>query len=352
MRKILITGAGGLVGSTAVHYFSERGFSVIGIENNMRKYFFGDGGDVAGTMRRLEATCKDFSSYELDIRNQKEIESFFKENYFELIIHTAAQPSHDWAAREPLTDFSVNAQGTLVLLEATRRFSPESTFVFMSTNKVYGDRPNAFPLREEATRFDLDSSDTCYEGIDETLTIDQSLHSLFGVSKVAADLLVQEYGRYFGMKTVCFRGGCLTGSSHAGVELHGFLSYLVKCIVHERPYTVYGYKGKQVRDNLHAFDVCSAIHSFMKNPKSAAVYNLGGTRASHVSILEAIAKIEALTGKKGKITYIDEVRLGDHKWYITDMSKFKNDYPEWRVTRNIDTILEEMCRYEMERAND
>jgi CDP-paratose 2-epimerase len=347
-KKVLVTGAGGLIGSEAVSYFFERGYAVVGIDNNMREYFFGAQGSVLKNIERLKDMFLGFECFPLNIRDEKAIRQLFDVHDFDCIIHTAAQPSHDWAAKEPLTDFTVNANGTLVLLEAARACAPEAPFVFLSTNKVYGDAPNRLPFVEGDRRFEIEKAHSLYEGIDESMSMDGTLHSLFGVSKAAADLLVQEYGRYFGMKTVCFRGGCLTGSAHAGVELHGFLSYLVKSIVRGIPYTVFGYKGKQVRDNIHAFDVCAAIEAFFQNPKSAAVYNIGGTRASNVSVLEAIAKIEAITGKKARVSFKSEPRIGDHKWYISDMSKFKRDYSQWNITKDIDTILEEMCRAEME----
>jgi len=352
MKKVLITGAGGLIGSEAVSYFCKKGFTVIGVENNMRRYFFGEGGDVTWNVKRLENQHDTFKCLDLDICQEAHVQTLFSEHSFDLIIHAAAQPSHDWAAKEPLTDFRVNAQGTLNVLEQTRLRSDQAVFVYLSTNKVYGDRPNTLPFIELESRYELSDEHECYAGVDETMSVDQCKHSLFGVSKLAADMMVQEYGRYFGMKTVCFRGGCLTGQSHSGVALHGFLSYLVKCIVTGTSYTVFGYKGKQVRDNIHAFDVCLAIDHFFNDPRSAAVYNIGGTRFSNVSVLEAIGKIEKLVSKKAQISFCDDTRIGDHQWYITNMTKFKTDYPEWDLTYSIDGILEEMCRSELERLNN
>ena len=343
MKKVLVTGAGGLIGSASVEFFAAEGFSVFGIENNLRKYFFGEGGSVEWNVARLKEKF-DCDTIDLDIRIEKDVNAFFEKHLFDLIIHTAAQPSHDWAAKEPLTDFDVNARATLILLEAARKYSPEAVFVFMSTNKVYGDLPNKLPFIEKDLRFELPDGHQYFNGIDESMSIDASTHSLFGVSKTAADLAVQEYGRYFGMKTVCFRGGCLSGPAHSGVALHGFLSHLVKSIVNEKIYTVFGHNGKQVRDNLHSYDVASAIYEFYKNPKSAAVYNLGGTRESNISMKEAIKKIEALCGKKAKIEYNDMARVGDHIWYITDMSRFKKDYPDWKITKPVDVLLDEMVK--------
>lgn len=351
MKKVLVTGAGGLIGSAAVAFFCDKGFEVFGIENDMRSYFFGEAGSVAWNVEALSEAHDNFEVFPIDIRDEKEIFEFFSEQTFDLIIHTAAQPSHDWAASEPLTDFGVNAHGTLVLLEATRKYSPGAVFVFMSTNKVYGDLPNSLPVIEKETRYELPTEHELFNGINESMSIDASTHSLFGVSKAAADLAVQEYGRYFGMKTCCFRGGCLSGPSHSGVKLHGFLSHLVKSIVNEEEYTIFGYNGKQVRDNIHSNDVVSAIYNFYLKPKSAAVYNLGGTRESNVSMKEAIAKIEELSGKKAKIKYEDTSRKGDHIWYITDMSKFRTDYPEWKIEKPIEKLLEEMVAFELAKAS-
>lgn len=352
MPKVLITGAGGLVGSEAVSFFCERGFAVVGIENNMRQYFFGDGGSVKWNLKRLTEKWDAFSVYPIDIRDEKAVNAVFDEHAFDLIIHTAAQPSHDWAAKEPFTDFSVNANGTLVLLEALRNIATEAVFIYASTNKVYGDLPNSLPVVEKETRYELPEDHQYYNGIDETMSIDQNMHSLFGVSKAAADLMVQEYGRYFDLKTAVFRGGCLSGSLHSGVELHGFLSYLVKCVVTGRPYTIFGYKAKQVRDNIHSFDVVNAFYHFYQEPKVAAVYNIGGTRHSNVSMQEAIDKIERITGKKAQFRISADARKGDHIWYVSSMERFKADYPAWGFTYTIDSLLEEMCAFEMERVKD
>ncbi|MBA2346810.1 MAG: NAD-dependent epimerase/dehydratase family protein, partial [Solirubrobacterales bacterium] len=297
MPTAIITGSGGLIGSEAVHHFAEQGYRVIGVDNDMRAYFFGEEASTRGNSKRLEANVDSFASLELDIRDREGVASLFARERPDLVVHCAAQPSHDWAAREPHTDFAVNAVGTLNLLEAARASCPDSPFVFVSTNKVYGDRPNALPLIETETRWELPKEHEYFDGIPTSMSIDHSTHSIFGASKVAADVLVQEYGRYFGMPTVCFRGGCLTGPQHAGAQLHGFLAYLMKCTVTGQPYTIFGYKGKQVRDNIHAYDVVRAFGEFAKAPTAAAVYNLGGGRASNVSMLEAIAKCQAVTGR-------------------------------------------------------
>lgn len=340
------------MGSEAVSFFCERGFSVVGIENNMRQYFFGEGGSVEWNLKRLTERWDAFSVYSIDIRDAKAVNAVFDEHAFDCIIHTAAQPSHDWAAQEPFTDFSVNANGTLVLLEALRNIAPEAVFIYASTNKVYGDLPNSLPVVEKETRYELPEDHQYYNGIDETMSIDQNMHSLFGVSKAAADLMVQEYGRYFNLKTAVFRGGCLSGSLHSGVELHGFLSYLVKCVVTERPYTIFGYKAKQVRDNIHSFDVVNAFYHFYQKPKVSAVYNIGGTRHSNVSMQEAIDKIEGITGKKAQFRISEDARKGDHIWYVSNMERFKADYPAWDFTYTIDSLLEEMCTFEIERAKN
>jgi CDP-paratose 2-epimerase len=283
-----------------------------------------------------------YRHFNLDIRDFNALERLFLENEIELVIHTAAQPSHDWAAKEPLTDFGVNANGTLNLLEATRLHHPEAVFIFTSTNKVYGDTPNGLPLVELDTRWEIEEDHPYFKGIDEAMSIDQSKHSIFGVSKVSADVMTQEYGRYFGMKTMTFRGGCLTGPLHSGAELHGFLAYLIQCILTGKKYNIFGYLGKQVRDNIHSVDLISAFDAAYQNPKSGEVYNMGGGRFSNVSMLEAIAKIEALTGNKANTTYVDENRSGDHIWYISDLGKFQSHYPEWEQKYNIDLILEDM----------
>lgn len=346
MKKALITGSAGLIGSESVKLFAKRGFKVYGIDNDMRAYFFGKEASIKWNLERLKEQVKGYQHYNVDIRDQRKIEAIFEENKFDLIIHTAAQPSHDWAAKEPLTDFTVNANGTLVLLENFRKYSPEAVFIFTSTNKVYGDTPNRLPLVELETRYEIVEDHPFFErGIDEEMSIDQSLHSLFGASKVAADVLVQEYGRYFGLKTGIFRGGCLTGPAHSGTELHGFLAYLAKCIVTGKKYTIFGYKGKQVRDNIHSHDLITAFDEFYKAPRVAEVYNIGGSRHSNISIIEAIKKIEEITGKKANIEYSDKTRMGDHIWYVSDVSKFKGHYPNWDYKYDIDMILAEICKY-------
>jgi CDP-paratose 2-epimerase len=347
MKKILITGAGGLIGSEAVSFFCKKDFEVVGIDNNMRSYFFGEKGSVLWNIETLKKAHKNFIHLTTDIRQHKEVEEVFSQHAFDLIIHTAAQPSHDWAAKEPYTDFSVNAQGTLTLLETTRQSCPQAVFIFLSTNKVYGDHPNELPFIETETRFELPQDHKFFRGIDETMSVDQCKHSLFGASKLAADILTQEYGRYFNMKTAVFRGGCLTGAQHSGVELHGFLSYLVKSIVGGAPYTINGYKGKQVRDNICSYDVVNACYEFYKKPRVAEVYNIGGSRHSNISMREAIAYIEAKTKKKAKVTYSEQARTGDHIWYITDVSKFKSHYPEWNYTLTIEALLDRMCEFEL-----
>jgi len=352
MPKVLVTGAGGLIGSEAVSFFCKRDFDVVGIDNNMREYFFGEHGSVLANIQSLQEKYSNMLFYDFDIRNASQIETLFSEHTFDLIIHAAGQPSHDWAVQEPITDFSVNAHGTLLLLEHTRTYCPEAVFILLSTNKVYGDHPNALPFIELESRFELPETHSYYSGIDEKMSIDQCKHSLFGASKVAADILVQEFGRYFDMNTAVLRGSCLTGALHAGVELHGFLSYLVKCIVHNVPYTIYGYKGKQVRDNMHSFDVINACYHFFMNPKNAAVYNIGGSRFSNISVLEAIDRVEQITGCKSNVTYKDEPRSGDHIWYISDMSKFRKDYPDWDCTIDIDQMLAQMCEYEVQKRSE
>ncbi len=343
-KEVLVTGSAGLIGSEAVRFFCEKGFDVHGIDNNLRAYFFGSDGDTTWNKKTLIREYKNYHHHEVDIRNVGKIDEFFKEHRFSLIIHTAAQPSHDWAAKEPLTDFSINATGTLILLEATRQYAKDAVFIFTSTNKVYGDRPNSLPFLEMKTRWELPKNHRYYKGIDESMSIDASTHSIFGVSKVAADVMVQEYGKYFGMKTVAFRGGCLTGPAHSAARLHGFLAYLVKCIREGIPYTINGYKGKQVRDNIHAHDLIAAFYEFYKKPRTGEVYNIGGSRHSNASILEAIGKIEAITGKKAKITYVDHPRVGDHIWYISDVGKFRSHYPSWQYAYDGDTILLDLCK--------
>jgi len=345
MSVAIVTGSSGLIGSEAVRFLTQQGLDVVGIDNDMRGYFFGAGGSVAWNTERLRKECPRFTSHALDIRDQPGIDKLFA-HYgpaIQLVIHAAAQPSHDWAAREPLTDFSINATGTMILLEAVRRWCPQAVFIFMSTNKVYGDAPNSLPLVEQATRWDV-RSDHAYaaHGIDEAMSIDQCKHSLFGCSKAAADLLVQEYGRYFGMKTGLFRGGCLTGPAHSGVELHGFLAYLVHCAVQRKPYTIYGYKGKQVRDNIHSVDLVNALWAFAQNPRPGAVYNMGGSRHSHCSVLEAMSMIERLTGEPVQYTLSDQARSGDHIWWVSDVRRFQADYPSWTYRYNMESIVKEI----------
>jgi CDP-paratose 2-epimerase len=339
--KILVTGSSGLIGSEAVIHFDRHGHDVVGVDNNMRREFFGPGGDTLWNLERLKVETRQFTHVGLDIRDRAGIDELFKTHRFDLIVHCAAQPSHDKAKDIPLLDFEVNALGTVNLLDATRRHCPEAVFVFLSTNKVYGDAPNEIPMKELETRWDYARAED-FDGVKENCRIDQTMHSLFGASKAAADLVAQEYGRYFGMKVGVFRGGCLTGPSHSGVELHGFLSYLVKVTLAGGKYSVFGYKGKQVRDNIHSHDVVRAIEEFAANPRCGEVYNLGGGRENSVSMLEAIAKIESLTGRKLNWQYVDEARKGDHICYISNLAKFKSDYPKWGITRSLNAILQEM----------
>lgn len=341
MKKLIVTGSNGLIGSEVVTYFDALGWDVHGIDNNMRADFFGEKGDTRWNQRRLQETCRHFTHHELDIRNRQGVLDLIADLRPDMIVHAAAQPSHDLAASRPFDDFDVNAVGTLNLLEATRRFARDAVFVHMSTNKVYGDRPNTIPMVELETRWDY--ADPAYaNGITEQMSIDASKHSIFGASKVAADIMVQEYGRYFDMKTCCLRGGCLTGPNHSGVELHGFLSYLIRCNVEEREYTIFGYKGKQVRDNIHSYDVARAIEIFYDHPGSGLVFNLGGGRANSVSILEAFDRAEQLTGKKMRYKYSDQARAGDHICYISDLSYMKQQLPGWEITKTIDMVFEEI----------
>ena len=341
MDTILVTGSSGLIGSEVCAYFADRDYAVHGVDNNQRAVFFGPQGDTRWNQKRLEDAVPGFVHHELDIRDRDGVLGLVAELRPGGIVHTAAQPSHDRAAAIPFDDFDTNAVGTLNLLEAARRTCPESPFVHMSTNKVYGDRPNEISLKELDTRWEYD--DARYEnGIPESFPIDQSKHSLFGASKVAADVMVQEYGRYFGMPTCCLRGGCLTGPGHSGVELHGFLSYLVKCNLEGREYRVFGYKGKQVRDNIHSEDVAAFIHAFVKSPRSAEVYNLGGGKDNSCSILEAFALAEKYSGRKQIHTYVDENRIGDHICYYSDLRRMKEHYPGWDITKSLDTIVSEI----------
>jgi CDP-paratose 2-epimerase len=347
--KIVVSGSSGLIGSEAVEFFALQGHSVHGIDNNLRAYFFGPQGDTSWRQQQLVDNLRNFTSHTIDIRNRASILDLFAEMRFDAVIHCAAQPSHDLAKVYPFDDFEVNATGTLNLLEATRRHCPEAPFIFMSTNKVYGDAPNELNLVELLTRWDY-ADTACYEGIDELMRIDRSKHSLFGASKLAADVMVQEYGRYFGMPTVCFRGGCLTGPNHSGVELHGFLNFLVKTALAGNTFTVYGYKGKQVRDQIHSADVVRAFDSFIAAPRIAEVYNLGGGRESNASILELFTMIEEATGKKVLWRYDEKNREGDHICYISNMAKFHSHYPEWSLTRRVEDILDEMVRLKVHNA--
>jgi CDP-paratose 2-epimerase len=345
MSVAIITGAGGLIGAEAAKFFSRKGLVVVGIDNDMRATFFGPDASTRWSWQQHQRDLPFYSHVEADIRDAGAVGQVFARygGNISIVVHAAAQPSHDWAARDPLTDFGVNANGTLILLEAARRHCPDAVFIFCSTNKVYGDTPNRLPLEEGETRWEPQG---CHpfaaHGIDETMSIDASKHSLFGVSKCAADLMVQEYGRYFGMKTACFRGGCLTGPGHSGAQLHGFLSYLVKCAVSGEPYTVFGYKAKQVRDNIHSFDLVNAFWRFFENPRSGEVYNIGGSRFANCSVLEAIVKVEQLTGRPMNWTYSDDNRAGDHIWWISDVRRFRSHYPDWNLTYDIDTTIAEI----------
>jgi CDP-paratose 2-epimerase len=341
--NVLVTGSSGLIGSEAVSFFDAMGFNVLGIDNNMRAEFFGPKGDTTWNRQRLQSACKRFTHHAIDIRDRGAIDLFFKNNPIDLVIHAAAQPSHDLAASRPFEDFEVNATGTLNLLEATRRHRPEAVFIHVSTNKVYGDGPNFIDLRELPTRYDY--ADDRYEhGIAESFSIDQTKHSLFGASKTAGDVLAQEYGRYFGLKTGVFRGGCLTGPQHAGVELHGFLNYLVLTALREGPYTIFGYKGKQVRDQIHCHDVISAFWAFAQNPRPGEVYNLGGGKTNAASLIECIEMIADRTGKRPRTTYNPTNRIGDHICYYSDMRKFQAHYPTWRLTYSLDRIVDQMIQ--------
>ncbi len=342
---LLVTGSSGLIGSEVVDYFCRLGWPVHGVDNNMRADFFGPGGDTRWNQRRLLELHAGFLHHDLDIRDRAAVGRLLAELRPSLLVHAAAQPSHDLAASRPFDDFDVNAVGTLNLLEATRVHVPEAVFVHMSTNKVYGDRPNTIRMKELATRWDYDDPEYA-GGIDELFSIDQSKHSLFGASKVAADVMVQEYGRYFGMKTCCLRGGCLTGPNHSGVELHGFLSYLIKCNVEGRLYKVFGYQGKQVRDNIHSLDVARFIHAFWQQPRQGEVYNIGGGRANSVSILEAFERAAQLTGRKMQYEYVDQARAGDHMCYISDLTKMRTHYPAWDITQSLDDIFEQIVNAE------
>ena len=344
MRTIIVTGSAGLIGSETVKHFANDGARVVGIDNDMRAQFFGAEASTRKTRDNLLKSVPGYEHHNLDIRDARAIHELFEQHGRKIaaIVHTASQPSHDWAARDPQTDFAVNANGTLNLLEATRQFCPEAPFVFTSTNKVYGDTPNRLPLRELEKRWEIEPKHEYEPGISETMSIDYTKHSLFGASKAAADILVQEYGRYFGMPTVSFRGGCLTGPAHAGTELHGFLSYLMICTVTGRPYRVFGYKGKQVRDNIHSFDLVEAFAEFIRAPRAGEVYNIGGSRYSNCSMLEAIEMCEEMSGRKLTHIYQETNRIGDHIWWISDVRKFQAHYPNWKFRYGLREILEEI----------
>jgi CDP-paratose 2-epimerase len=342
MDIVLVTGSGGLIGSESIDFFADKFDLIIGLDNNMRKYFFGDDASTHWNVDRLKEKYSNYRHYEVDIRDQAGLEKIFLEykTDIKLIVHTAAQPSHDWAAKEPFTDFSVNATGTLNLLEFTRLNCPEAVFIFTSTNKVYGDNPNYLPLIEKETRWEVSEEHAYFKnGIDEHMSLDQTKHSIFGASKVAADILVQEYGRYFGMQTGVFRGGCLTGPRHSGAQLHGFLSYLMKCAILKKPYTIFGYKGKQVRDNIHSYDLVNMFWHFYQNPRQGEVYNAGGGRFANCSMLEAICFCEQISGNKMLCSYTDNNRIGDHIWYVSDVTRFKGHYPTWHYKYDLNTTL-------------
>ena len=340
-----------MVGSETARHFCALGYRVLGVDNNMREYFFGPEASTVWAVEEIRrAYPEQFEAVSADIRDYEAVQrAFERAGEAELVVHTAAQPSHDWAAREPFTDFGVNAQGTLNLLEATRKCAPEATFIFTSTNKVYGDTPNRLPLEERATRWECAEGPYAEKGIDETMSIDRTTHSLFGASKVAADVMVQEYGRYFGMKTGVFRGGCLTGPRHSGAELHGFLAYLMKCAATGREYRIFGYKGKQVRDNIHSEDLIASFEHFHRAPRPGEVYNMGGSRFSHCSMMEAVGLCEEITGRKMKTAYVETNRIGDHVWWVSDVSKFQAHYPGWQLTKTVRDILAEIYEYNLPR---
>jgi CDP-paratose 2-epimerase len=355
MSIAIVTGSAGLIGSEASRHFAKQGLTVVGIDNDMRSEFFGEEASTLWQRKQLQKELgKHYRHVDGDIRDDVLIDNIFTEfgSDIKLIVHTAAQPSHDWAARDPKKDFTVNANGTLNLLEATRHHCPEAVFIFTSTNKVYGDTPNHLPLIEQEFRWEIDPSHEYNNGIPEGMSIDSCMHSLFGASKVAADILVQEYGKYFDMKTAAFRGGCLTGPNHSGTQLHGFLAYLMKCTMTGTPYKVFGYKGKQVRDNIHSYDLIQAFDQFFQAPRSGEVYNIGGSRYSHCSMLEAIQICEEIAGRPLEYTYDEDHRMGDHIWYVSDVSKFQEHYPKWSLTRDIRTILSEIYNYNATRWNE
>jgi CDP-paratose 2-epimerase len=352
MPVVLITGSAGLIGSEASRFFATQGFEIVGIDNNLRRVFFGEDASTDWNRSQLETELgRRYHHHNIDIRESSQVSAIFAQysSDIALVIHTAAQPSHDWAARDPQMDFTVNANGTLNLLEATRQFAISAPFIFTSTNKVYGATPNQLPLIEQDLRWEIDPTHRYAQGIGEDMSIDRTLHSLFGASKVAADVLVQEYGRYFGMLTACFRGGCLTGPNHSGAQLHGFLAYLMKCTMTGTPYSIFGYKGKQVRDNIHSADLISAFHEFFKAPRSGEVYNIGGGRFSNCSMLEAIKICEEITGNKLNHTYVEQNRTGDHIWWISDLSRFAEHYPNWKLKYDIRGILGEIYEHNQKR---
>lgn len=362
MKYALITGCSGLIGSQSVDFFIDKGYNIIGIDNHMRAYFFGENCSTKNTTNKLRGSYKEkFKHYEVDIRNFEEIKKIFEEysKEIEIIIHTAAQPSHDWASKEPITDFTINALGTLNLLELTRIYSPKASFIFTSTNKVYGDNPNKLKIIENESRYFIEGLHGQYT-IDESMSIDNCLHSIFGASKVSADILVQEYGKYFNLNTVCFRGGCLTGPNHAGAELHGFLSYLIKCIVSGKKYTIFGYKGKQVRDNIHSWDLVNMFYHYHLNPKKGEVYNAGGGIENSISILESIKKVNSICKKHipnwtewKNFEVVEDSRIGDHIYYVTNLNKFKNDYPNWQgITISLDSLIEEITINEIKKLKN
>jgi CDP-paratose 2-epimerase len=341
----LVTGSGGLIGSEAARHFAGLGMDVVGIDNDMRRYFFGEDGSIAWSLRQLSRDLGSaYTHFDVDIRDRGGLEQVFKKYGTDLgvVIHSAAQPSHDWAAKEPFTDFDVNAVGTLNVLENTRQHAADAPFIFCSTNKVYGDRPNSLPLIEQETRYELPEGHPYYQGIGEDMSIDDCLHSIFGVSKVAADVMVQEYGRYFGMRTACFRGGTLTGPAHSAAELHGYLGYVMRCVMEGRTYNLFGYKGKMVRDAIHSRDVLTAFEAFFRNPRFGEIYNLGGGRHSNASHIEAFRMAEEITGREAKIKYVEQNRIGDHQWWISSMARFQEHYPDWRLTYDVPLILREI----------
>ena len=361
MKIAIITGSAGLIGSQACDFFSNKGYKIIGIDNDMRAYFFGEGSSTKDSLESLKSKINEYEHYNIDIRDYQKLNEVFSKysSDIDIVIHTAAQPSHDWAANEPLTDFGINATGTMNMLEVTRLNCPKATFIFTSTNKVYGDTPNYLDLIETDTRWELNKETFKYNhclgsdaSINENMSIDNTKHSVFGASKVAADVMCQEYGKYFNMNVGIFRGGCLTGPNHAGAELHGFLSYLVKCIVNNKPYTIFGYKGKQVRDNIHSWDLVNMFWEFHQNPKQGEVYNAGGGRDNSTSILEAIDTINRIAGTNwSNYTISEQNRIGDHIWYISDLRKFRTHYPNWNITIDLEETIRQMVDFEKSKLN-